>query len=271
MQRLAMRVPMKSERELQNIAQQLKPQPFNGPGNSLQVLQSLQQLQQQQQQLLPAVSQLPVPTGDSNIPSALDSIATAAVSRLASDVDDKEERLRKRRSQIAAASRKSRAKRKKEVNILKQENEKLCTEIDLLKNRLKELGEDINLDAASNDDESGTAEAASSKEKGNEKLKRNLEEMSNSNLNEQGLSKVEKQKLGKIWAEEPMFKVTQDFFQQRLSTYFNQLKADTIDHLAPDAPTSLKDRLKQFEVSLVAPSNEEKKKSKPTKKMKTER
>lgn len=72
--------------------------------------------------------------------NSLDSIATAAVKLLSSkaaSVSDKEERLRERRSQIAAASRKSRAKRKREHSVLKEENELLLLEVSALRKRLK--------------------------------------------------------------------------------------------------------------------------------------
>lgn len=64
---------------------------------------------------------------------------------LSGDGDEKAARLKKRRLQIAAASRKSRAKRKKELTVLKEENEKLWTEVVSLKKRLRELGDNVNI------------------------------------------------------------------------------------------------------------------------------
>lgn len=85
--------------------------------------------------------------------NSLDSIATAAVNLLSSStgakVSDKEERLRERRSQIAAASRKSRAKRKREHSVLKEENELLLLEVSALRKRLRTYAQSAATDGSS--------------------------------------------------------------------------------------------------------------------------
>jgi hypothetical protein len=55
--------------------------------------------------------------------------------------EDEADRLTKRRSQIAAASRKSRAKRKHELTTLREANEELEKENEWLRMRLSALGE----------------------------------------------------------------------------------------------------------------------------------
>jgi len=225
--------------------------------------------------------------------SALDSIAAAAVTQL----DERQERLRKRRSQIAAASRKSRAKRKREVTILKTENERLSSEIVGLKKRLKELGEDVSLDVdfAVNVNVSGDDnDTSSNKSNTNTKMnvngsEENFESGSSSggepNLDSQSRKgevnfmsvKVENPNsnasTGKEEVKQPKkyenavditflkqekeieFTTTKDFFKKRLAIYFNQLKTDTINHLAPEAADVLKHRLSSLEVELVSSSS----------------
>jgi len=251
----------KPERDMQ---QQISPLNVNG-SNIGAVLskpeQFLQGFQQLQRMNLPLPINLAAHTQTTTTPppatNFLDSIATVAANQL----DEKEERLRKRRSQIAAASRKSRAKRKREVAILKTENEKLSKEINILKKRLKELGDEVD-----SDDEESAAEKfvpnAEEKKVTNERQTAKKEDQNIVKSGNGSSKSIEADKVKPVdanaIAQTPDYETTKEFFQKRLAIYFAQLKEDTINHIiqsTPEAATKVKDRLSKLEVNVIVGSS----------------
>eukprot|EP00924_Labyrinthula_sp_SR-Ha-C_P002449 snap_masked-scaffold_16-processed-gene-4.31-mRNA-1 protein AED:1.00 eAED:1.00 QI:0/-1/0/0/-1/1/1/0/226 len=124
----------------------------------------------------------------------------------------RKERAEKRRSQIAAASRKSRAKRKQELINLKCENERLWKEILALKSGLgkKELQEEI-------------------KEEKADELKSICSDESQDE-NDVMLSKLT------------------SFLEARMRNFYDQLKVDTVAHFSQGLSYPAKKKLSSLEV-----------------------
>mmetsp|Transcript_6155 Transcript_6155/g.9631 ORF Transcript_6155/g.9631 Transcript_6155/m.9631 type:complete len:194 (-) Transcript_6155:1199-1780(-) len=159
----------------------------------------------------------------------LDSIAKVAVDAASKVALEK---ISKRRSQIAAASRKSRAKRKRELTDLRDENNGLRAEVSQLKKRLRELGEDVVIDGGETDTQSCGGGSTSEE----------------TEIETKEAAVFEKE--SKLEAEEqPQLKQIVTFLNERMAWFFQTIKNDAITYNEADEDT--KKLVKQLQVKVV--------------------
>jgi hypothetical protein len=208
----------------------------------------------------------------------------ASTSSVAEEDDDKQ---RKRRAQIAEASRRSRARRKKEFQDYKEENDQLWSQNMILRKTLEDLGVHIppplmpRTDRGSSTPGAGTSRGNSSDEEDgddnghsvspspapspaavhvtqNQPLTTTvalLQQQNNSHLMQHfhGTDAVD---LGSITTEHSgsspaAYNDFIQFFERRLSWYFTQLKSDAIRSFASHLPYEEKQRIANLQVRLA--------------------
>lgn len=135
-------------------------------------------------------------------------------------------------------------------------------EINILKKRLKELGDEIDSDEEEStaptffvpkkEEKKATVGRQTEKKEGIDIVK--SENRSRHTIETDKLKPVDASSI----AQTPDYETTKEFFQKRLAIYFAQLKEDTINHIiqsSPEAATKVKDRLSKLEVNVIVGSS----------------